>query len=151
MKAALYNLHYIHSTHNYGISFTPNNMAPMHSYIHYHPSSDVEAYTNTTPPKLGSLSTLSAYHDACWGSPIGSAVADGTLLPLFKFHSMNSGIVFKNGGLIGWLGKHQECTSLSLGYQCYVKTGCQFPQPVPECFRLGSYSAGYQFPYGPLQ
>jgi len=43
MKAALYALHYIHSTHDYGISFTSDSVAPMHSYIHFPPSSDVEA------------------------------------------------------------------------------------------------------------
>jgi hypothetical protein len=26
---------------------------------------------------------------------------------------MNGGIIFKNGGPVGWLGKHQECASLS--------------------------------------
>jgi hypothetical protein len=41
------------------------------------------------------------------------AVAEGTLLPLFKFRSMNGGIIVKNGGPTGWLSKHQECTSLS--------------------------------------
>ncbi len=51
MKAALYTLHYIHSMHDYGISFTSDNMGPMHSFIHYLPSTDVEAYNNATPPK----------------------------------------------------------------------------------------------------
>jgi hypothetical protein len=32
---------------------------------------------------------------------------------LFKFRSMNGGIIFKNSGPIGWLGKRQERTSLS--------------------------------------
>ncbi len=31
MKAALFDLHYIHSTHDYGIFFTSNDAAPMHS------------------------------------------------------------------------------------------------------------------------
>jgi hypothetical protein len=31
MKAALYTLHYIHSTYDYGISFTSDSVAPMHS------------------------------------------------------------------------------------------------------------------------
>jgi hypothetical protein len=35
------------------------------------------------------------------------------LLPLFKFSSMNGGIILKNGGPIGWIGEHQERTSLS--------------------------------------
>ena len=50
MKAALYVLQYIHSTHDYGISFMSNDIAPMHSYIHYPPSSDAEAYADALPP-----------------------------------------------------------------------------------------------------
>ena len=113
MKVALYVLHYIHSTHDYGISFTSNDTAPMHSYVHFPPSTDAEAYDDAIPPKLGSSNTISAYSDACWGSQLGNSVADGTLLPLFKFRSMNDGIVFKNGGPLGWLGERQERTSLS--------------------------------------
>ena len=85
----------------------------MHSYVHYPSSSDVEAYDDAIPPKLESSNTISAYSDACWGSQLGSLVADGTLLPLFKFCSMNGGIVFKNGGPLGWLGERQERTSLN--------------------------------------
>jgi hypothetical protein len=113
MKSVLYAVHFIHSMYDYGISFTSNNMMPMHSYIHYPPSTNVEAYTGTIPPKLFTTRTISAYSNACWGSQIGNAVADGTLLPLFKFCSMNGGIVFKNGGPIGWLGERQDRTSLS--------------------------------------
>jgi hypothetical protein len=116
MKAALYVLHYIHSTHDYSISFNSNNIAPMHSYVHFPSSSDTEAYDDTVPPQLGSSNTLSAYIDACWGSQLGSSVADGTLLPLFKFRSMNGSIVFKNRGPIGWLGEHQDCKT-----QCSCK------------------------------
>ena len=110
MKAALYTLHYIHATHDYGISFTSDNVGPMHSFIHYPPGTDVEAYNDAHPPKYNShnLSSLSSYSDACWGLQIGNAVADGTLLPLFKFRSMSGRIVFKNGGPLGWLCKRQE-------------------------------------------
>jgi hypothetical protein len=113
MKAALYTLHYIHSTHDYGISFTSDNIGPMHSFIHYPPSTDVEAYQDATPLQSHDSSTLTSYSNACWGSEIGSAVANGTLLPLFKFRSTSGGIVFKNGGPLGWLSEHQERTSLS--------------------------------------
>ena len=113
MKAALYALHYIHSTHDYGISFTSDSVAPMHSYIHFPPPTDVEAYTDALPPTLANTHTLSSYSDACWGSQIGNAVADGTLLPLFKFRSMSGGIIFRNGGPVGWLGERQDQTSLS--------------------------------------
>jgi hypothetical protein len=77
----------------------------MLSYIHYPPSTDVEAYTDAIPPKLSTTRRLLAYSDACWGLQIGNAVVEGTLLPLFKFRSMNGGIIFKNGGPIGWLGE----------------------------------------------
>jgi hypothetical protein len=113
MKAALYALHYIHSTHDYGISFTSDSVTPMHSYIHFPPSTDVEAYTNALPPTLATSPTLSSSSDACWGSQIGIAVADGTLLPLFKFRSMSGGIIFWNGGPVGWLGERQDGMSLS--------------------------------------
>jgi hypothetical protein len=113
MKAALYVLHYIHSMHDYGISFTSEDTAAIHSYIHFPPSNDVEAYNNAVPPKAGSSNTILilAYSDACWGS--GSSIANGTLLPPFKFCSMSDGIIFKNGDPIGWLGKRQERTLLS--------------------------------------
>ena len=113
MNAGLYVLHYIHFTHDYGISFTSDDTAPMQSYVHYPPPSDTEAYEDAIPPKLGSSNQLSAYSNACWGSQLGSSVADGTLLPLFKFRSMNGGIVFKNASPFGWLGDRQERTSLS--------------------------------------
>jgi hypothetical protein len=103
MKVALYTLHYIHSTHTYGISFTSYNVGPMLSFIHYLPTTDVDAYTDATPPTVNNSSTLSSYSDACWGSQIGSAVADRTFLPLFKFRSMSSGNVFRNSGPLGWL------------------------------------------------
>ncbi len=90
----------------------------MHSYIHHPPSTQVEAHTNAVPPTPLTPLTLSSKSDMCWGSQIGGAVAKGTLLPLFKFCSVNGGINFCNGGAIGMLGKRQERTSLS---SCEVK------------------------------
>ncbi len=113
MKAALHALHCIHSTHDYRISFTSDNIGEIHSFIHFPPFSDVEAFRDALPPKYTNLSTLSSYSNACWGSQIGNAVADGNLLPLFKFHSMNGGFVFKNGGPLGWLAERQKRTFLS--------------------------------------
>ncbi len=109
----LYTLHYIYSTHDCSISFISDNIGPMHSFIHYPPSTDVQAYNDTTPPKPTNSSTISFYSNACWGLQIGSTVADGTPLPLFKFRSISSGIMFKNGGPLGWLSKCQEGTALS--------------------------------------
>jgi hypothetical protein len=107
MKAALYALHYIHSMHDYGISFSSEDIAPMHFCIHFSPSADVEANKDAVPPKPINSSTLSAYSDACWGSQIGSAIANGTLLPLFKFRGMNGSIIFCNRGPVVWIGKRQ--------------------------------------------
>jgi hypothetical protein len=113
MKAALFALHYIHSICDYGISFMSKAVAPMNSYIHYPSLMDIKVYTDAAPPTPSTTPTISTYSNACWGSQIGNAVVDGTLLPLFKFRSMNGGIVFRNGGPIGWLGVRQERASLS--------------------------------------
>ncbi len=78
MKAALYALHYIHSTHDYGITFTSSTTSPIHSFVHFPPSSDVEGYTDAIPPHWENGAPLTSYSDACWGSQIGSAVRDGT-------------------------------------------------------------------------
>ena len=61
MKAALYALHYIHSTYDYGITFTSEAMAPMHSYIHHPPLTDIKAYTDALPLMPSMTSTISAY------------------------------------------------------------------------------------------
>ncbi len=66
----------------------------------------------TIPPTPETPSTLTSYSDACWGSQIGGAISNGTLLPLFKFRSMSGGIVFRTGGPLGWLGEHQDRTAL---------------------------------------
>ncbi len=104
----------IHSTHNYGIHFTLLVTDPAHTFVHFPDSSDVECYTDAKPPCPSHQTPLTSYCDACWGSQIGSAVRDGTLLPLFKCRSMIGGIVFCQGGSIAWTAVHQERTSLSL-------------------------------------
>ncbi len=81
--------------------------------MHFPDSSDVEAYTDAKPPSPSHLSPLTSYSNACWGSQIGSAVRDGTLLPLFKCRSMSGGITFRQGGPIAWIAVRQEQTSLS--------------------------------------
>jgi hypothetical protein len=72
MKAALYALHYIHSIHDYGISFTSDLVTPMHSYIHYPPSTNVKDYSDAIPPTPVYSTALSSYINACWGSQIGA-------------------------------------------------------------------------------
>ncbi len=113
MKVKSYALHYIHSMHDYSISFTSDMVALINSVVHHLPSTDIEAYSDALPLSPTTSSTLSAYSDPCWGSQIDNAVADGTLLPHFKFCSMIGGIVFHNGSPISWLGEWQERTPLS--------------------------------------
>jgi hypothetical protein len=113
MKAGLHVLHYIHSTHDFGIHFTSSSTEPVHTFVHFPDSSDVEAYKDAKPPSPLHQSPLTSYSDACWGSQIGSAVRDGTLLPLFKCRSMSGGIIFRQGGPVAWTAVRQERTSLS--------------------------------------
>ena len=113
MRVALYSLHYIHSTHDHEITFSSTTTAPIHTYIHFLDSADVEAYSDAKPPSSAHCTPLTTYSDAYWGSQIGSAIQDGTLLPLFKFWSMSGGIIFRQGGPIAWISVHQERTSLS--------------------------------------
>jgi hypothetical protein len=65
MKAALYTPHYIPSTHDYGISFSSEDIAPMHLFIYFPRSTDVGAYEDAVPPKPVNSSTLSANSDVC--------------------------------------------------------------------------------------
>ncbi len=111
MWAALYALHYIHSTHDHGIHFTMSDMDPIHTFVHFPDSSDVEAYTDTKYPSPTHCCPLTSYSDACWDSQIGLAIQYGILLPLFKAQSMSGGIISVKVDLS--LG-HQERTSLSL-------------------------------------
>jgi hypothetical protein len=113
MKAALHALHYIHSTYDFGIHFTSSATDPVHTFVHFLDSSDVKAYTDAKPPSPSHQSPLTSYSDACWGSQIGLAVRDGTLLQLFKCRSMSGGIIFRQGGPIAWTAVRQERTSLS--------------------------------------
>ncbi len=94
MKAALHVLHYIDSTHDHGIHYTLSATDPIHTFVHFPNSLDVEAYTDAKPPSPSHSSPLASYSDSCWGSQIGSAIREGTLLPLFKCHSMSGGIIF---------------------------------------------------------
>jgi hypothetical protein len=80
----------------------------MYTFVHLPDSSDVEAYTDAKPPSPSHYSPLTSYNYACWGSQIGSAIQDGTLLPLFKCRSISGGIVSHQGGPIMWILACQE-------------------------------------------
>jgi hypothetical protein len=66
-NATLYVLHYIHSTINYGISFTSKKSPALHTYMSYPHASDTEAYTDALFPKTDQHHRLTTYSDACWG------------------------------------------------------------------------------------
>jgi hypothetical protein len=64
-NAALYTLHYIHLTINYGIMFTSTEQSPLHTYMSFPASSDTEAYTDAIPPSNNKHHCLTTYSDAC--------------------------------------------------------------------------------------
>ncbi len=113
INVALYVLHYIHSTIDYGFSFTSELKAPLHTYMLFPHPLDTEAYNDALPPKLGNHHHLTTYSDACWGFQIGNAIQESIQLPLFKFRSMSGAILFHSGSPLTWKADQQECTSLS--------------------------------------
>ena len=112
-NAALYALHYIHSTIDYGFTFTSKSQVPLHTFMSFPPSSDTESYSDALPPSPSQHHRLSTYSDACWGSQLGNAVREGIQLPLFKFRSMSGAVIMRSGGPIAWKADRQERTSLS--------------------------------------
>ena len=113
LNAALYVLHYIHSTIDYGFMFTSAEKAPLHAYMSFPHSSDTEAYDDALPPKTDQHHCLTTYSNVCWGSQIGNAIREEVQLPLFKFRSMSGAIIFRSGGPIIWKTDRQDRTSLS--------------------------------------
>ena len=74
LNAAKHVLHYIHSTYDYGITFSSKNTAPMHTHVHFPDSTDREAYSDATPPTAATAHKMTTYSDACWGGQYGKAV-----------------------------------------------------------------------------
>ncbi len=114
LNAALYVLHYIHSTINYGFTFSLEERAPLHTYVSFPHSSNTDTYDDALPPCPDNHRRLTTYSDACWGSQIGNAIRKGIQLPLFKLRSIMSGaIIFWSGGPITWKTDRQDHTSLT--------------------------------------
>jgi hypothetical protein len=86
MRAALYALHYTHSTHDHGITFSSTASTPIHTYIHFPDSADIKAYLDAKPPPSANCAPFTTYSDACWDSQIGLAVRDSTLLRQQRNH-----------------------------------------------------------------
>jgi hypothetical protein len=114
MNAALYVLHYIHSTIDYGFTFASKVKASLHTYMSFLHKSDTEAYADAIPPRLSNHHCLTTHSDACWGSQIGNAIQARIHLPLFKFCSMSSAIIFRSGGQLTWKTDRQDHTALRL-------------------------------------
>jgi hypothetical protein len=72
-NAALYALHYIHSTIDYGFTFTSTAQMPLHTFMSFPPSSDTKAYCDALPPSPSQHHRLSTYSVACWGSQFAKA------------------------------------------------------------------------------
>ena len=113
MKSALHALQYIHSTHDYGISFTSKAKLPMHTFLHQPHETDLEAFVDAVPPTPEQSHRITAYTDANWGSQLGNAVRKGTPVPLFKLRSMSGAIIFRMNGPLSWKTERQPRTSLS--------------------------------------
>jgi hypothetical protein len=113
MKSALHTLQYIHSTHDYGISFTSKAKLPMHTFLHQPHKTDLEAFTDAVAPTTEQSHRLTTCTDANWGSQLGRAVREGTPIPLFKLRSMSGAIIFRLNGPISWKTERQARTSLS--------------------------------------
>ena len=63
LNVALYVLHYIHSTIDYGFMFTSAEKAPLPTYMNFSHSSDTEAYDDALPPKTDQHHRLTTYGD----------------------------------------------------------------------------------------
>ncbi len=113
LNAALYVLHYIHSTINYKFTFLSKALVPLHSYMSFPHRSNTKAYRDLVPPTEKDHHRLTTYSVACWGSQISNAAHTGVLLPLFKFCSMSGVILFRSGGPITWKAVRQDRTYLS--------------------------------------
>ena len=72
LKAALYTLRYVNSTHEYGISFHSKSPAAIQSFVHHPFDHDVEAYSDARPPQAHEFHELTSFCDACWGSQLGT-------------------------------------------------------------------------------
>ena len=113
LKAALYTLRYVNSTHEYGISFHSKSPAAIQSFVHHPFDHDVEAYSDARPPQAHEFHELTSFCDACWGSQLGNSVPEGTEIDLFKLRSMAGYIVFRAGGPVSWKSFRIDRTSLS--------------------------------------
>jgi hypothetical protein len=88
-------------------------MAPIHTFVYFLDTADVQAYIDAKPSSTTKTAPLTISSDACWGSQIGLEVCNGTLLPLFKMQSMSIGINFCQGSYVAWFAVCQERNSVS--------------------------------------
>ena len=111
MDAAIYAIKYICNTADYGISFHSNAHPTTSAFVHFPFHHDIEAYNDALPPTAAQHHELTAYSDACWGSQLGTSIAVGTEIEMFKLRSMSGFIALRAGGPIAWSSVRQERTS----------------------------------------
>ena len=75
--------------------FSTKAKRPMHTYLHQPHETDMEAFEDAVAPTPEQSHRITTYTDADWGSQIGNALRKGTPVPLFKFCSMSSAMVFR--------------------------------------------------------
>ncbi len=113
MDAAIYAIKYIRHTADFGISFHSNAHSNTSAFIHFPFHHNIEAYNDALPPTAAQHHELTAYSDACWGSQLGTSIAVGSEIKMFKLRSMSGFIVMRAGGHIAWSSVPQEQTSRS--------------------------------------
>ena len=113
MKLALYAHQYIHSTHDYDISFTSKAKRPMQTYLHQPHETGMEAFEDAVAPTPKQSHRVTTYIDANWGSQIGNALRKEMPVPLLKLRSMSGAMMFRMNGPLAWKTERQPLTSLS--------------------------------------
>ncbi len=140
-NAALYALHYIHSTIDYGFTFTLQAWDQLYTYMSFPPASNTKAYTNAMPPCKHKHHCLTTYSNACWGSQLGNAVRKGIQIPLFKLCCMSGAIVMCSGSPIFWEPERQEhmCLSSCEAETCATNMGSRLT--VNNCYMIKHLSS----------
>ena len=85
LKATLYDLHYVHSTPDLGITLSSKEINEPHNQTNNPFPHNKEAYTEASSPTLSSQHALAAYSYAFWVSHMESATKEGIDLEMFKY------------------------------------------------------------------
>ena len=100
LKAALYVARYLQSRNFQGIAYHSSASSATSVYLHYPPTCDREAYTDTIPTSPSA--EIQGFYDTTLDSQIGAAASDGEEIELFKCCSMSGYLIMQCGGSIAW-------------------------------------------------